>query len=191
MLTCRQCDFHLGLATAKMNVVEIARDRLIERRQFGIDEKVMMTGVWLGYAGRGDLHVLDPETDLDLGGDRRAVLEVDEEYPGIRSRGRLRRNGLLRAYFDTRIQNHCRENNQESTDKKSIHKMLPPNANMSLEREQVGAANQHRPAAFEPRCRGTRASMRMPRRTDYSRLARRRGALKSGLFSDMMAVLCL
>ena len=89
MLTCGQCDFHLGLTAAKMNVVEIARNRLIERRQFGIDEKVMMTGIWLHDAGRGDLHVLNSETDPDLGGDCRSVLEIDKEYPGIRSRGRL------------------------------------------------------------------------------------------------------
>jgi len=31
VLTCGQGDFRLGLAAAKMNVVEIARDRLIER----------------------------------------------------------------------------------------------------------------------------------------------------------------
>ena len=79
MLTCGQRDLRLGLATAKMNVVEIAWDRLIERRQLGVDEKVMMTGIRLGCSCRRDLHVLDPETDLDLGGDRRAVLEIDED----------------------------------------------------------------------------------------------------------------
>ena len=42
--------------------------------------------VWVRDAGSSDLHVLNPETELDLGGDCRAVLEIDKEYPGIRSR---------------------------------------------------------------------------------------------------------
>jgi hypothetical protein len=98
---------------------------------------------------------------------------------------------LLRAGLDTHIQNRCPENNQESTHKKSIHKILPLNANMSLKDGQVSAANHHRPAVFEPRFREAGALLPAPRRADYSRLERRRGALKSGLFSDMMAGLCL
>src|SRR3981189_2360323 len=133
MLTCGQSDFRLGLTAAKMNVVEIARDRLIERRQSGIDEKVMMTGIWLRGAGRSDLHVLDPETDLDLGGDRRTVLEIDKEYPGIRSRRLPRRSGLLRAGLDMRIQSYCPENNKANAEKKSIHKQLRYYANMRVQ----------------------------------------------------------
>src|SRR5271163_3395890 len=38
VLTCRQRDLRLGLTTAKMDVVEMARDRLIERRQLAIND---------------------------------------------------------------------------------------------------------------------------------------------------------
>src|SRR5712671_4590094 len=101
----------------------------------------MMTGIWLRGAGRSDLHVLDPETDLDLGGDRRTVLEVDKEYPGIRSRRLPRRSRLLCANLDTRIQSYCGKNNQADAEKNSNHKQLPCHANMSLQGEQVAVAD--------------------------------------------------
>jgi hypothetical protein len=209
MLTCGQGDFRLGLTAAKMNVVEIARDRLIERRQSGIDEKVMMTGIWLRGAGRSDLHVLDPETDLDLGGDRRAVLEIDKEYPGIRSRRLPRRSRLLRANLDTRIQSYCGKNNQADAEKNSNHKQLPCHANMSLQGEQVAVADRrsevakllrdeahallqmaccNKPCCNKPCCEKRCCEKRW--RTDRSRLARRRCSLKTGLISDRLPALC-
>src|SRR6202043_180942 len=110
-----------------MKGVEIARDRLIEQWQFGIDDKVIVAGKRLRYAGSSDLHVLDPEREPGLGGDRRPVLEVDKEYPGIRSRGLPRWSGLLRTGLDPRIQNYCRENNQAEASKSipKTHKRLP------------------------------------------------------------------
>jgi len=75
VLSCGQRDLRLGLATAKMNVVEIAWDRLIERRQWGVDEKVMMTGIRLGCSCRRDLHVVDSEM-RDVPQDMQTVGEV-------------------------------------------------------------------------------------------------------------------
>jgi hypothetical protein len=199
MLTCGQSDLGLGLTAAKMNVVEIARDRLIERRQSGIDEKVMMTGIWLRGAGRSDLHVLDPEMDLDLGGDRRTVLEIDKEYPGIRSRRPPRRNGLLRANLDTRIQSNYGKNNQADAEKKSNHKLLPCHANMSHQGEQVAVAD-HRSEV--PKLLGDEAHALLQMaccnepcskkrwRTDRSRPAWRGCSLKTGHISDRLAELC-
>src|SRR5712675_3601456 len=109
----------------------------------------MMTGIWRRHAGRSDLHVLDPETELDPGGDRRAVLEIDKEHPGIRSRRRPRRCGLLRAGLDMRIQSYCRENNKASAEKKTIHKQLRYYANMGLQGGQVAVADD-RSEACEP-----------------------------------------
>src|SRR5258706_578352 len=99
----------------------------------------MMTGIWFADAGSSDLHVLNPETDLDLGGDCCAVLEIDKEYPGVRSRRRPHRSGLLRAGLDTRIESYCRKNNQAGANKSihKIHKQLPCYANMSLRGRQV------------------------------------------------------
>jgi hypothetical protein len=198
MLTCGQGDFGLGLAAAKMNVVEIARNRLIKRRQSGIDEKMMMTGIWLRGARRSDLHVLDPEMDRDLGGDRRTVLEIDKEYPGIRSRRPPRRNGLLRAKLDTRIQSNYGKNNQTDAEKKSIHKQLPSHANMSLQGEQVAVAD-HRSEVFKLLRNAAHALLHMPcrkklrckrpRRTDRSRPAWRGCSLKTGHISDRLAEL--
>jgi hypothetical protein len=177
VLTCGQGDFGLGLAAAKMNVVEIARNRLIKRRQTGIDEKMMMTGIWLRGACRSDLHVLDPEMDRDLGGDRRTVLEIDKEYPGIRSRRPPRRNGLLRANLDARIQSNYGEDNQADAEKKSIHKLLPCHANMSHQGEQVAAAD-HRSEV-----------PRLVAASHPQRPASRGCSLKTGHISDRLAEL--
>jgi len=48
----------------------------------------------------------------------RAVLEIDKEHPGIRSRRRPRRCGLLRAGLDMRIQSYCREIMKQARKKK-------------------------------------------------------------------------
>src|SRR6195256_3714011 len=190
MLTCGQSDFRLGLTAAKMNVVEIARDRLIERRQCGIDEKVMMTGIWLRDAGSSDLHVLNPETELDPGGDCRAVLEIDKEHPGIRISRLPRRCGLLRAGLDMRIQSYCRENNQANAEKKSIHKQLRYYANMGLQGEQVAVADHRsdvcKPSRDKPPLDKPQALLQMPCRTNPSPLVSRGRALKTGLTSDKL-----
>src|SRR6478735_832897 len=119
-----------------MNVVEIAWDRLIERRQWGVDEKVMMTGIRFGYSCRCDLHVVDSETDLDLGGDRRAVLEIDEIYPGLRGRRISRRSGLRTGFASSIHGNYQKNNRAEAC--KSIHEPLPSYASMRLEAQQAG-----------------------------------------------------
>ena len=98
-----------------------------------------MTGIRLDYSCRRDLHVLDPETDLDLGGDRRAVLEIDEIYPGFRGRRISRRSGLLRAglEFEHPWPLSTRTIKQRLANRHM--NQLPSYANMGLEDQQVGA----------------------------------------------------
>src|SRR5258708_33763656 len=108
----------------------------------------MMTGIWLLGGGRSDLHFPHPEVDRNLGGDRRPVLEIDKEYPGIRSRRPPRRNGLLRAKLDTRIQSNYGQNKQADAEKKLNHKLLPCHANMRHPGEQLAAAD-HRPEVIK------------------------------------------
>src|SRR6267378_7768692 len=43
MFAERQRNLRFGLAGAKMQMIEITRDRLIERRQIGVDQQMMMT----------------------------------------------------------------------------------------------------------------------------------------------------
>src|SRR5260370_3762876 len=145
----------------------------------------MMTGIWCRDAGRGDLHVLDPETELDPGGDGRAVLEIDQEYPGIRSRRLPRRCGLLRAGLAMRIQNYCRENNKANAEKKSIHKQLRYYANLALQGEQVAVAD-HRSEVCEPLRDKPPALLQMPCRTNPSPLISRGRALKTRLTSNKL-----
>src|SRR5271156_5223408 len=53
----RQRDLGLGLAGTKMKVIKIVRDWLVERRQLGVDEQVMVPGVRLVEASWRDTHI--------------------------------------------------------------------------------------------------------------------------------------
>jgi hypothetical protein len=59
-------DGGFGLSSAEMQVIEIARDRLIKRRQIGIDEKVMMTRIWALGARRRHAHVFEPKMNREF-----------------------------------------------------------------------------------------------------------------------------
>ena len=67
VLAVLERDLGLGLAGAEMQVVEVARDRLVERRQVGVDQQVMMAGVLAVRAGGRDAHVAQAEIDRGLG----------------------------------------------------------------------------------------------------------------------------
>ena len=41
----RQVDLRLGLPRAEVQVVEVARDRLVERRHRGVDQEMMVAGI--------------------------------------------------------------------------------------------------------------------------------------------------
>src|SRR3954468_7150627 len=129
----------------------------------------MMTGIRpYGSCGR-DLHVLDPETDLDLGGDRGAVLEIDEVDLGLRGRRISRRGGLLRAGLDSSIHGNCYKYNKAEACK-SIHKPLPRQANMSLEDQQAGAGSPDHSETPRSLCdRSSGAIRKAPRRASHSR----------------------
>ncbi len=75
----RQRNLGLGLAAAEMQMVEIGRDRPVERRQRRVDQQVVMAGMASRGAGRNDLHAADLEADRELGtDDARAVLQAQE-----------------------------------------------------------------------------------------------------------------
>ena len=142
-----------------------------------------MTGIWLRDAGSNDLHVLNPETELGLGGDCRAVVETDKEYPGVLRRRRPRRRRLLRGGLDMRVQGYCRDNNQANAEKNSIHNQLRYYGNMGLRGEQVTAVDVFEPLRDE--------LLQMPCRTSPSRLPSRGRALKTGLTSNKLPGICI
>src|ERR1043166_5057445 len=128
----------------------------------------MMTGILPCDPCRRDLHVLDPETDLDLGGDGRAVLEVDEEYSGVRGGRTSGRSGLLCAGLESNVHGHCDKDNQAEACK-STHGQLPAHANMSLRHQQVGAGNRDCSASAESSCDRWTANRKTASRADHSR----------------------
>src|SRR5262245_46822578 len=89
MSTRRQFDPSFGLAATEMQVVLVVRNLAVERRQFRVDEHVMMAGVGLvdpggchsgprqshaepEFAATDDLSVARPN-DVDLGTFRRRL----------------------------------------------------------------------------------------------------------------------
>src|SRR3984957_13055456 len=71
-----------------MHMIFIVRDRLIERRQIRVDQKMMMAGIrFVGTGGR-DAHPMQTEMDGRGRPDRRAIFQVDEISRGPWRRGR-------------------------------------------------------------------------------------------------------
>ncbi len=83
----RQGHGGFGLARAEMQVVLIVRDRLIQRRQRRIDEKMVMSRVRLVHPGRSNAHLFKPEADNKSGGHVGAALGRNN----INARARRRR----------------------------------------------------------------------------------------------------
>ena len=63
----RQGHGRFGLAGAEMQVVFIVRDRLIQRRQRRIDEKMVVSRVRLVHPGRSNAHLFKAEADSESG----------------------------------------------------------------------------------------------------------------------------
>jgi len=62
-------------------MVEVVGDRLIELRQLGVDQKMMVARIVLRSAGRSKAHILQPEMNGEFGWKQRTILhrilEVD------------------------------------------------------------------------------------------------------------------
>jgi hypothetical protein len=77
----------LSLAGSKVEVREVAWDWLIQRRQLGIDQKMVMSGIDTIGAGRCHSHTTKPEMNDRLGRQRVAILDVNEINGGARRGG--------------------------------------------------------------------------------------------------------
>ena len=113
MLARLERDLGLGLAGAEMQMVKVARDRLVERRQVGVDQQVVMAGVFAVGTGGRYAHVAQAEIERGLGRDGGAVLEIDEIDFGARPR-RRRAAGLLTVGQHDAAR-HCGDRQQKRT----------------------------------------------------------------------------
>src|SRR2546428_2530550 len=96
MLAGGQAHVSLGLAGAKMQVRKVVGNRLIQRRQLGIDQQMVMSGILsIGARGRYS-HTAKPKMNDRLGLQRVAVLDVNEinGRPGRRRWGATASWGL-------------------------------------------------------------------------------------------------
>ena len=72
--SCKVCvaglerDGCFGLSGAEMKMIEVVRDRLIERRQVGVDQHMMVPGIRAIRSGRRDAHVLQAEMMVNFDG---------------------------------------------------------------------------------------------------------------------------
>jgi hypothetical protein len=68
-------DLSLALPSAEMKMIEVVWDRLIERRQFGVNKQVMMTGILaIGASGR-ETHVFQAKIYGELRWQDRAFFD--------------------------------------------------------------------------------------------------------------------
>ena len=103
----RERDLRFGLARAEVQVVKVAGNRLVERRQRRIDHQVVMTGIGLLKPSGRHAHI--DETEADDGRPRHIgmVRRKDEIDLGIRRRG-VSHNGSLAAML-MRLAGQCRQ----------------------------------------------------------------------------------
>ena len=67
------------LPCAEMKMIEIARYRIVQRRQLGIDQEVMVTRVGPVDSRRGNSHVSEPKVKGWAGRQNGTILYTDEE----------------------------------------------------------------------------------------------------------------
>src|SRR5262245_479067 len=88
-----------------MQVVEVVRDRPVERRRRRVNDEVVMAGIRAVEASRRHAHVAQPEMDRRLGRKRCALFDVDEIHGGAGSRRRWSALGLCLG----EVGHDCRE----------------------------------------------------------------------------------
>ena len=94
MIARWQGHFGFGLTCAKMQMIEVAWDRLVQWRKFGIDQQVMMTGILLVGSCRRYPHSLQTKMHGEFRRDGLPVLDIDK----IHGSSCGRRRGTARGF---------------------------------------------------------------------------------------------
>ena len=76
MLARLERHLRLGLAAPEVQVIEVVGDRLIKRRQIGVDQEMMMTRIGAIRPRRRHTHVLEAKINGEFRRNGRAVLKV-------------------------------------------------------------------------------------------------------------------
>ncbi len=118
MFTGGQFDASLRLTLAKVTVFIIAGYRLVECRQGGVDQQVVMPGLRHLYAGRGDAHVFQSELDKYRTGYDGTIHRRDKIH-GCLCRGRTPRS--CRAICQAICQAGGQEQQQGNTEQRVIY----------------------------------------------------------------------
>ena len=78
VLSGRQAHLGLGLACTEVQVIEIVWNRLIQGRQLGIDQQIVVAGILSIGTCRRHPHAAQPKMNGGLGRKRLTILQVDE-----------------------------------------------------------------------------------------------------------------
>ena len=76
------------LSRSEMQMIEVVRDWLVQRRQLGVDQEVMVAGVSLVDPRRCHPHVDEAKADGRILRKNRAILQSDETKLGVTRRCR-------------------------------------------------------------------------------------------------------
>ncbi len=132
VLARRECDLRFGLRRAKVKVLEVVGNRLIQRRQRQIDDQMVVAGVRRLRAGRSHAHVAQAEGDLELLRHNRAVLEFHEVDFGPGRRGRE----IVRALSQCSAADAC-DHNRSNTTRKGAHPCSPCKTGQHIHRSAL------------------------------------------------------
>ena len=77
VLTQGERDIGFSLPGTKVQMVRIIWDRLVERRELGVDQEVMVAGVWPIDASWRDAHVFQSKVNCRVLGHRVAIEAIN------------------------------------------------------------------------------------------------------------------
>jgi len=120
----RKVNYCLGLSRPEVQMIEVIRDRLIQRRQLGVNQEMVVAGVGLFDARRRHAHVGKTEMNCRLLPNYGSLLQVDKINPGVRWRSSPGR-GVDDTNLDAWRKYRRRVWNVILVSKKQLKRMIP------------------------------------------------------------------
>ena len=112
-----------GLSRSEVQMIEVIRYRLIQRRQLGVDQKMVVPGVGLFDARRRHAHVGKTKVNGRLLPKHGSVMQADEINPGVRWRSSPGR-GVDDTDLDARRKHRRRVRNVILVSKKQLKRVI-------------------------------------------------------------------
>lgn len=124
VLAQRKVNSCFGLSRSEVQMIEVVRYRLIQRRQLGVDQKMVVAGVGLVDARRRHAHVGKTKVNGRLRRKHGSVLHADEINPCVRWRSSPGR-GVDDTDLDARRNHRRRVRNVILVSEKQLKRVIP------------------------------------------------------------------